>query len=91
MPYFEWDLEKNTWLKKERGVSFEDVIVALENNKLLEIIDHPNQRQYPDQKIFVLDIRGYAYYVPFVENKDKIFFKTIFPNRKAQNKYLSSS
>lgn len=88
MPYFEWDAIKNLKLKQKRRVSFEDVIVALENNKLLEILEHPNKSKYPNQKIFVLDLKGYAYYVPYVEDKEKVFLKTIFPNRKATKKYL---
>lgn len=91
MPYFEWDAIKNLKLKQERGVSFEDVVVALGNNKLLETLEHPNSDKYPNQRIFVLDIRGYAYYVPYVEEKERIFFKTIFPNRKATKKYLSAN
>ena len=88
MPYFEWDAIKNLKLKQKRRVSFEDVIVALENNKLLEILEHPNKSKYPNQKIFVLDLKGYAYYVPYIEDKEKVFLKTIFPNRKATKKYL---
>ena len=88
MPYFDWNEEKNNELKLERKVSFEDVLVALELGKLLEVLIHPNQDKYPNQKIFVVDIRGYAYYVPFIEDNDKVFLKTIFPNRKATKKYL---
>jgi hypothetical protein len=51
-------------------------------------LPHPNPKKYPKQKILVLDIKGYAYYVPFIEDKEKIFLKTIFPNRKATKKYL---
>src|SRR3989338_1536452 len=79
MQYFEWDPVKNLKIKKERGVTFEDVIIALENGKILEILNHPNINKYPNQKIFVLDIRGYAYYVPYVEDRGRTFLKTIFP------------
>ena len=78
----DWNEEKNDWLKKNRGVTFEDVIVAIENGNLLAVIKHPNQKKYPNQKMFVIEIDNYPYCVPFVEDKEKIFLKTIFPNRK---------
>jgi len=86
--YFDWDKEKNQKLKEERDVSFEDVVIALNEERVLYRGDHPNQKKYPGQKIVVVEIRDYAYVVPFVEDKGKIFFKTIIPNRKATKKYL---
>lgn len=88
MKYFDWDREKNQKIKQERNVSFEDVIIALNEERVLCRGDHPNQKKYPGQKIVVIEIRNYAYIVPFVENDEKIFFKTIIPNRKATKKYL---
>jgi hypothetical protein len=35
-----------------------------------------------------VEINGYAYLVPFVQDKNKIFLKTIIPSRKAQKQYL---
>lgn len=88
---YEWDSERNKWLKKVRHVSFEDVIVAIEAKKILETLSHTNKEKYPNQKIYVIDINSYAYYVPFVDDGEKIFLKTIFPNRKATKKYLSDN
>lgn len=88
MKYFDWDKEKNQKIKEERSVSFEDVIIALNEERILYRGDHPNQKKYPGQKIVVVEIRNYAYVVPFVEDNEKIFFKTIIPNRKATKKYL---
>ena len=78
----DWSEEKNVWLKANRGVSFEDVVIAIENGNLLAVIAHPNQKKYPNQKMFVVEIGNYAYCVPFVEDEEKIFLKTIFPSRK---------
>jgi uncharacterized DUF497 family protein len=86
--YFDWDREKNEWLKEERGVCFEDVIQAIDDGKLLETIDHPNQKRYPNQKMYVLNINGYVYIVPFVGDEEKRFLKTIFPSRKMTEKYM---
>lgn len=89
MKYFDWDEEKNRKLQIERGVSFEEVKVAVEEGKVLDVFDHPNQKRYPGQKIMVVEIDDYAYLVPFVkEEGEKVFLKTIIPNRKATKKYL---
>ncbi len=89
MKYFDWDEEKNQKLKKKRSVGFEDVQQAIKGGKLLDTVDHPNQMMHPNQKMFVVDIDNYIYLVPFVEDENKIFLKTIFPSRKATRKYLT--
>ena len=83
-----WNTEKNIRLKAERGVSFEEVVSAMSNGGLLVMLDHPNTDQYPNQRMFVVRIRGYAYLVPFVETKHEVFLKTIIPSRKATRIYL---
>lgn len=83
-----WSTEKNIRLKAERGVSFEEVVSAMSNGGLLVVLDHPNTAQYPNQRMFVVRIRGYAYLVPFVETKHEVFLKTIIPSRKATRIYL---
>ena len=88
MKYFDWNGEKNQKLKEERDISFEEVISALEEERVLYRGDHPNQKKYPNQKIVIVEINDYAYIVPFVEDNEKIFFKTIIPSRKATKKYL---
>lgn len=88
MKYINWSPDKNKLLKEERGISFEIVAFQIEGEHILDILDHPNQYRYPGQKIFVIEFEEYAYLVPFVENDDEIFLKTIIPSRKATNKYL---
>jgi len=88
MKYFDWSSEKNKKLVVERDVCFEDIVVAIEDGRLLEVLIHENQDKYQGQKIFIVDIAGYAYLVPFVEDDEKIFLKTIFPSRKATKKYI---
>jgi len=83
-----WNTEKNILLKAERGVSFEEVVSAMSNGGLLVVLDHPNTDQYPNQRMFVVRIRGYVYLVPFVETKQEVFLKTIIPSRKATRIYL---
>lgn len=88
MKYIDWSRDKNELLKIERDVCFEDVLLAIENNQVLDILKHPNPKRYPDQKIFIININNYVYLVPFIEDKEKIFLKTIIPSRKATKKYL---
>lgn len=87
--YYEYSKKKDLLLKINRGVSFEDVIEAIETGGLLAKIDHPNIKQYAHQKVYVVEINGYAYWVPCVEKEDGVFLKTIFPSRKATKQYLS--
>jgi uncharacterized DUF497 family protein len=84
-----WNTEKNIRLKSERGVSFEEVLAAMSHGALLDVVSHPNKEQYPNQCIYVVRIRGYAYLVPFIETDKEIFLKTIMPSRIATKKYLS--
>lgn len=89
MKPFRWSPEKNQELTIERGVSFEIIVVAIESGGLLDILAHPNQVRYPRQRILVVSVDGYAYLVPFVEEDDYFFLKTIIPSRKATRQYSS--
>ena len=91
MKYFDWDELKNTILKAEREVGFEDVLTAIDEGKLLDDIPHPNQKQYKKQRILIVNINGYAFLVPYIEDDEKYFLKTIYPSRKFTRKYLLRS
>jgi uncharacterized DUF497 family protein len=84
-----WNSEKNIRLKTERGVSFEEVLAAISHGALLDVVEHPNKEQYPNQRMFIIRIRGYAYLVPFVETDEDVFLKTIIPSRHATRRYLT--
>jgi len=88
MKYFDWDPLKSIKLLAERSISFEDIIAALDEDKLLDTIDHPNQSRYPGQRILIIEIEQYAFLVPFVEDEEKIFLKTIYPSRRFTLKYI---
>jgi len=83
-----WNSRKNHKLIEERGISFEDVIFYLQYGGLLDDISHPNKQKYPHQRIFVVAIDDYAYLIPYIENNEEIFLKTIVPSRKATKQYL---
>ena len=88
MKPFRWSPEKNEALRADRNVSFEQVVVAIETGGLLDILAHPNQEKYPRQRILVVAVDSYVCLVPFVEDEDCYFLKTVIPSRKATRDYL---
>ena len=88
MKAHEWSKEKNEWLKKNRNISFEEVLEAIEHNKILSQEKHFNRTKYPNQHMYIVEIDYYAYMIPYVETEEVIFLKTIIPSRKATKKYL---
>ena len=88
MKLLRWNAGKNEVLRLERGVSFDEIEVAIEQGNLLDIVAHPNRAKYPNQRIFVVRLLDYVYLVPFVEGQSSFFLKTIIPSRKATKQYL---
>ena len=88
MSGFDWNDEKNEFLKSTRGVSFEEVVFHIQNGDVLDVIKHPNADRYPKQNIIVLNIEDYVYLVPYVKERGVRFLKTIIPSRKATKEYL---
>ena len=90
MRYFDWNPDKNNWLKKQRSITFEEIVFHILHGGLLDVLEHPNKQQYPDQRIFVVNVEGYVCLVPFVETEETVFLKTIIPSRKMTKKYLGA-
>jgi len=88
MSDFDWSDEKNETLERTRGVCFEDALIYIQNNGVLDVVRHPNRERYPDQNIMVLNADGYIWLVPYVKQKGVRFLKTIIPSRKATKEYL---
>ena len=86
----EFSEEKNLLLKALRGISFDEAKKAIEENGVLDDIDHFNQKQYPNQRILIVVINQYVYAIPYVIDKVRkvMFLKTIYPNRILTKKYL---
>ena len=84
MKYLNWSLEKNEILKRERGISFEEIAYMIESGHIIGVEEHPGRS---NQKMYVLEINNYAIIVLFVENDDELFLKTVFPSRKYTKKY----
>ncbi len=82
----EFNEEKNEILKETRGVSFNDVVDAYVNNRVLDDLVSKN---HPNQRILVVRLKKYIYAVPYiVDTKRKVLFlKTIYPSRILVKKY----
>ena len=91
MKLFDWNEEKNELLRQDRDITFEEIIFHLSHGGLLDDIEHPNQQQYPGQRILVVNVEGYVCLVPFVEGEETIFLKTIIPSRKMTKIYLGGT
>ena len=86
---FTFSPEKNNKLILERNISFEEIIAAIGDGQLLEVLEHPNQTKYAGQKMYVVLAKDYVHLVPFIEDdKGSIFLKTIIPSRKAKKIYI---
>jgi len=85
---YEWNPEKNEWLKQNRNISFEQIIFHLGQGDIWLIGDHPKQDKYPGQRIYFVIVDDYIYLVPHVIGEKHIFLKTIIPSRKATKNYL---
>ncbi|MCK5306790.1 MAG: toxin [Candidatus Omnitrophica bacterium] len=86
--YYKWNNEKNELLKYSRKICFEQIAMHIDQGDLIDIIGHPNQNRYPNQKMLVVKVNEYVYLVPFIKEGNVRFLKTIIPSRKATKKYI---
>ena len=91
MKPFRWNHDKNDQLKIGRGISFEEIVLAVEADGLLDVVQHPNAGKYSNQLVFIVALDGYVHLVPLVEESDYYFLKTIIPSRQATRDYLLRS
>ncbi len=86
-PYY-WSIEKSEYLKKIRGISFDDIIEYVSGEHLLEDKPHHNTEQYSHQRLLIVDIEWYVWYIPYViQDDDTYFLKTIIPSRMYTREY----
>ena len=60
-------------LKEQRSVSFEQAVIHIEREDLLDVIRHPNEAIYPYQKVLVIGMQDYVYPVLCVEKGEERF------------------
>ena len=85
---FEWNPEKNAWLRERRRISFDEIVVHLGRGDVWKTGPHPNPEQYPHQSIAFVIVDEYIFLVPFDVTGDVIHLRTIIPSRKATRQYL---
>ena len=71
---------------RERGLSFDAVVSQIEEGNILGVV--PGKGKYTHQKQFIVVMNQYVYIVPYVQEKERIFLKTIIPSRQLTKKYL---
>ena len=79
---YQFSEEKNRQLVKNRGITFDDVIEAIAENGMIAEFENPNERDYPGQRIMVVNIGNYPHCVPFSIDGETIDLKTVYPSRK---------
>lgn len=80
-----WNEKKNTVLKQERGISFEEIAGMILDGNYLDIVENPTRE---NQQYFILTIRDYTWVVPFlIDDSETIILKTAFPSRKHHRRY----
>ena len=87
---FNWDDEKNERLKRTRGVSFEEMVIAIEDGNVVDVLQHPNADRYPNQLVYLVEYKDYVFAVPFLRDSEsqEIVLKTIYPSRKYTRLYV---
>lgn len=88
MTVFHWNNEKNERLKESRGVCFEEIVILMKQEEVIDVLEHSNQDKDPGQRIAIVEINEYAYLIPYVQEGEEIFLKRIIPSRKATNQYV---
>ncbi len=91
MPEYDWNPAKDELLRRNRMLSFYDVVYSLERGGLLDDIEHPNQQRYPRQRMYVVRIRGYVHVVPYYRREFDEFLITVFPHSTSNRRYSDLS
>jgi uncharacterized DUF497 family protein len=82
---FKWNEEKNKWLMRERGISFQEITDTILKGDYIDILENPTR---PNQDIFILRFHGYTWVVPFfIDQNENIHLITAFPSRKFHKRY----
>jgi mRNA-degrading endonuclease RelE of RelBE toxin-antitoxin system len=87
---YDWSEEKNGLLKKQQSISFEEIVLCIQEGRIVAVLEHPNKEKYPNQQLYLIRYREQIFVVPFVidEEEEIIFLKTIYPSRQYTKKYL---
>ena len=84
---FDWDNEKNKKSIRERNISFEAIVSLIESGNIIATVT--GKGKYARQKQFIIEMSKCIYILPFVEDEQKVFLKTIIRSRRLTKKFLS--
>ena len=89
---FFWNEDKNNLLKQDRNISFEQIVLSMENKQVADVLEHPNQEKYKGQIYILVERNNYIYVVPasISGSGEECYLKTIFPSRKYTDIYIRS-
>jgi len=87
---YDWKEEKNRQLKQRRGIFFEEIVLCIQEQRLVTVLERANKDRYRGQRLYLIEYKRQIYVVPFVVNAEEevIFLKTIYPSRHYTKKYL---
>jgi len=90
---FVWDEDKNKILKQQRNISFEQIVLSIENKQVVDVIENPNKVKYKGQIYIMVNCDEYIYVVPayISDSGEECYLKTIYPSRKYTKIYLRSN
>jgi len=60
---FDWNQEKNKKLIESRNISFERIVIAIEEGKTRDLLMHPNQSKFGNQQYILVEIEEYIWVV----------------------------
>lgn len=83
--YYSFSKEKEKFLNEQRKISFNDIIEAITEDGLIDIIPNKN---YKKQEMFIVKINKYVYVVPFEVRNNRFHLITVWPSSKAKKQYL---
>ena len=89
---YDWSEDKNRQLRERRGISFEEIVLCIQENRVVTVLEHPNEERYPRQRLYLIEYKKQIYVVPFVLDvqEETIFLKTVYPSRHYTKKYLGA-
>jgi uncharacterized DUF497 family protein len=87
---YDWNEEKNRQLKEQRRTSFEEIVLCIQEDRVVTVLEHPNKERYPGQRLYLIKYKKQIYVVPFVVDVEQevIFLKTVYPSLHCTKKYL---
>ena len=90
---FNWSEDKNKKYKEKQKISFEAIVICIQENRIVTVLEHPNKEKYPNQFLYLIDYEDYIYIVLLVKNQkeEEITLKTIYPSSEYTKRYLQRS